>query len=121
MYFYRFFIKNVFTYLCFFNKKNLFTVTPIQAADKKATIKASIATQFIGFGEGMTGSSTENYRQQAGALANTGNYSVDDIVFVSVPGKRGDAAIAKREQDKTIKEEIINSNLNSLLYLGPPQ
>ena len=89
-----------------FNKKNLFTVTPIQAADKKATIKASIATQFIGFGEGISGSSTELYRQQAGALANTGNYSVDDIVFVSVPGKRGDAAIAKREQDKTIKEAI---------------
>jgi len=89
-----------------FNKKNLFTVTPVQAADKKATIKASIATQFIGFGEGISGSSTELYRQQAGALANTGNYSVDDIVFVSVPGKRGDAAIAKREQDKTIKEAI---------------
>ena len=89
-----------------FNKKNLFTVTPIQAADKKAPIKASIATQFIGFGEGISGSSTELYRQQAGALANTGNYSADDVVFVSVPGKRGDAAIAKREQDKTIKEAI---------------
>jgi hypothetical protein len=89
-----------------FNKKNLFTVTPIQAADKKATIKASIATQFIGFGEDISGSSTELYRQQAGALANTGNYSADDVVFVSVPGKRGDAAIAKREQDKTIKEAI---------------
>jgi hypothetical protein len=89
-----------------FNKKNLFAVTPIQAADKKAPIKASIATQFIGFGEGISGSSTELYRQQAGALANTGNYSVDDIVFVSVPGKRGDAAIAKREQDRTIKEAI---------------
>jgi predicted NAD-dependent protein-ADP-ribosyltransferase YbiA (DUF1768 family) len=89
-----------------FNKKNLFTVTPVQAADKKATIKASIATQFIGFGEGISGSSTELYRQQAGALANTGNYSADDVVFVSVPGKRGDAAIAKREQDKTIKEAI---------------
>ena len=47
-----------------FAKKNLFTVTPIQAVDKKAVIKASIATQYIGFGEGITGSSTESYRQQ---------------------------------------------------------
>jgi hypothetical protein len=28
------------------------------------------------------------------------------VIFVSVPGKRGDATIAKREQDKTIKEAI---------------
>jgi hypothetical protein len=94
-----------------FAKKNIFTVTPIQAADKKAKIKASIATQYIGFGEGIVGkdgkrSSTQLYREQVGALANTGNYSSDDVIFVSVPGLRGDATIAKREQDKTIKEAI---------------
>jgi hypothetical protein len=89
-----------------FNKKNLFKVTPIQAADKKATIKASIATQYIGFGEGIAGSSTEIYRQQAGAFANTGNYSANDVIFVSIPGKRGNADVAKREQDKTINEAI---------------
>jgi hypothetical protein len=89
-----------------FDKKNLFEVTPIQTADKKAKIKASIATQFIGFGEGITGSSTETYRQQAGSLANTGNYSVNDVIFVSIPGKRGDAEVSKKEQDKTIKEAI---------------
>jgi hypothetical protein len=89
-----------------FAKKNLFTVTPIQAADKKAVIKASIATQFIGFGEGITGSSTETYRQQAGVLANTGNYSADDVIFVSVPGKRGTEIKQKTQQDRTIKEAI---------------
>jgi predicted NAD-dependent protein-ADP-ribosyltransferase YbiA (DUF1768 family) len=89
-----------------FNKKNLFTVTPIQTADKKAVVKASIATQFIGFGEGITGSSTETYRQQAGALANTGNYSADDVIFVSVPGKRGTEIQQKTQQDRTIKEAI---------------
>jgi len=94
-----------------FSKKNIFTVTPIQAADKKAVIKASIATQFIGFGEGIIGkdgktSSTQLYREQAGSLANTGNYSTNDVIFVSVPGLRGNAEIAKREQDKTIKEAI---------------
>jgi hypothetical protein len=46
------------------SKKNVFTVTPIQSADKKAVVKASIANKFIGFGEGIEGSSTESYRQQ---------------------------------------------------------
>jgi len=78
---------------------------------KEAVIKASIATQFIGFGEGIIGkdgktSSTQLYREQAGSLANTGNYSTNDVIFVSVPGLRGNAEIAKREQDKTIKEAI---------------
>jgi hypothetical protein len=89
-----------------FDKKNLFTVKPIQSVDKKATVKASIATQYIGFGEDISGSSTELYRQQAGQYANTGNYSSNDVIFVSVPGKRGNADIAKREQDKTIKETV---------------
>jgi len=95
-----------------FNKKNLFTVTPQQGvSDNKAKAKASIATQYIGFGEGIVGSdgkrsTTEIYREQAGQYANTGNYSANDVIFVSVPGKRGNANIAKREQDKTIKEAI---------------
>ena len=89
-----------------FSKKNLFTVTPIQAADKKAIIKASIATQYIGFGEGISGSSTETYRQQAGELANTGNYSADDVIFVSVPGRRGTELQQKTQQDRTIKEAV---------------
>jgi hypothetical protein len=95
-----------------FNKKNLFTVTPQEGvSDKKAKVKASIATQYIGFGEDIIGkdgkrSSTQIYREQAGALANTGNYSSNDVIFVSVPGLRGNAEIAKREQDKTIKEAI---------------
>ncbi len=45
-------------------KQNIFTVTPIQSADKKAIVKASVANKFIGFAEGITGSSTESYRQQ---------------------------------------------------------
>lgn len=87
-----------------FNKKNLFTVTPIQAVDRKAIIKASIATQYIGYGEGIAGSSTETYRQQAGVFANTGNYSADDVIFVSIGGRRGTAEQQKTQQDRTIKE-----------------
>jgi hypothetical protein len=95
-----------------FSKKNLFTVTPQQGvSDNKAKAKASIATQYIGFGEGIIGrdgkrSTTQIYREQVGALANTGNYSANDVIFVSIPGLRGDAEIAKREQNKTIKEAI---------------
>jgi hypothetical protein len=45
-------------------KKNIFSVKPLTDTDKKAIIKASVATQYIGFGEGIAGSSTESYRQQ---------------------------------------------------------
>ena len=86
--------------------QNLFTVKPIQAVDKKAEIKAKISTQYIGFGEGITGSSTENYRQQAGKFANTGNYSSNDVIFVSIGGKRGNEQIRKEQQDRTIKEAL---------------
>jgi hypothetical protein len=89
-----------------FDKKNIFTVNPIQSADKKAKIKASIATQYIGFGEGILGSSTETYRQQAGRFANTGNYSANDVIFVSIGGKRGTELQQKTQQDRTIKEAI---------------
>ena len=95
-----------------FEKKDRFTVIPQAGVkDAKALIKASIATQFIGFGEGIVGkdgkrSTTQIYRGQAGTLANTGKYSGTDVIFVSVPGLRGDAAIVKREQDKTIREAI---------------
>lgn len=89
-----------------FEKKNLFTVKPIQSVDKKATVKASIATQYIGFGEGINNSSTELYRQQAGKYANTGNYSERDTVFVSIGGKRGTEQQQKEQQDKTIKEAL---------------
>jgi alkylated DNA repair dioxygenase AlkB len=95
-----------------FQKKNLLTITPQEGVfDNKAKAKASIATQYIGFGEEIVGkdgkrSSTQLYREQAGTLANTGNYSSDDVIFVSIPGLRGDATVVKREQDKTIKEAI---------------
>ena len=89
-----------------FDKKNLFSVVPKQVIDKKAVVKSSIATQYIGFGKGIANSSTELYRQQAGQYANTGNYSEKDIIFVSIGGKRGDIAIRKEQQDKTIKEAI---------------
>jgi hypothetical protein len=50
--------------------------------------KAHRATQFIG--DGHQGSSTARYAAAAGALANTGHYTAEDRVFVSVNGNRPD-------------------------------
>lgn len=89
-----------------FDKKNFFTVTPIQAADQKAKVKASIATKYLGYAEGIEGSSTALYTKQAGSYANTGSYNPSDVVFVSIGGKRGNESVRKQQQDRTIKEAI---------------
>lgn len=95
-----------------FAKKNIFSIIPPnRAVDRKAAIKASIATQYIGFGQGLLNSkggrsSTEIYREQAGEYANTGNYNSNDVIFVSIPGRRGAESKRKEEQDKTIREAI---------------
>ena len=38
-------------------------------------------------------------------IVNSNDYNSNDIIFVSIPGKRGDANIRKQQQDITIKEE----------------
>lgn len=81
-------------------------ITPTKNIDAKAASKGSISNKFIGFADGIEGSSTAEYAKQAGAMANVGTYSPDDVVFVSVPGKRGDAKIRLEQQDKTIAEAI---------------
>jgi hypothetical protein len=106
--------------------KNIFSVKPIEGRpDKKATIKSSIATQYIGFAEGIAGSSTASYASDAGFFANTGNYGSKDVIFASIGGKRGDVKVRKEQQDKTIKEAIkaveagatiITDNVNYIHY-----
>jgi hypothetical protein len=60
------------------------TVTgPYTAKDQ---VKSSQATRFIG--RGSPRSSTHQYMLDWGALANTGTYTRDDKVFVSVEGLR---------------------------------
>ena len=89
------------------NEKTGLPITHIlQSADKKALAKASYANKFIGFGDGLPGSSTQHYREQAGKLANTGDYSPSDRIFVSVPGRRGAPEIYQSQIDKTIKEAV---------------
>ena len=60
------------------------TITgPYTAKDQR---KADIATKFIGRGSPL--SSTNQYRIDFGALANSGTYHHEDIVFISAEGNR---------------------------------
>ena len=91
------------------NTKQKFTITPLHDADKKAAIKASMANKYIGFANGINGSSTANYAEQAkkqNIPVNSNDYNNNDIIFVSIPGRRGDINIRKQQQDITIKEAI---------------
>ena len=81
-------------------------ITPANNVDKKAAIKGAMANKFIGFAEGIFNSSTGKYAQQAGDKANTGNYTSDDVVFVSIPGKRGNEDVRHQQQDRTIAEAL---------------
>lgn len=96
-------------------KKNIFTVYPQQAVDYKAKVKASLATKYIGFAEGIEGSSTELYRIQVEKYANTDDYTDNDIIFVSIGGKRGCLEIRKVQQDRTIKEALKAIELGAIL------
>ena len=81
-------------------------ITPANSVDKKAAIKGTMANKFIGFAKGIFNSSTGKYAQQAGDKANTGNYTSDDVVFVSIPGKRGNEDVRHQQQDRTIAEAL---------------
>ena len=81
-------------------------ITPANSVDKKATIKGAMANKFIGFADGIFNSSTGKYAQQAGDKANTGNYTSDDVIFVSIPGKRGNEDVRHQQQDRTIAEAL---------------
>ena len=82
------------------------STTPAKSIDKKAIAKGSISNKFIGFADGIYGSSTAEYARQAKDKANVGTYSPNDVVFVSIPGMRGNAEIRHREQQKTIEESL---------------
>lgn len=81
-------------------------ITPANSVDKKAAIKGAMANKFIGFADGIFNSSTGKYAQQAGDKANTGNYTSNDVVFVSIPGKRGNEDVRHQQQDRTIAEAL---------------
>lgn len=58
--------------------------------------KATSATKFIG--RGSSASSTNRYRLAAGNLANCGNYSASDVVFVSAEGARRQRIAINRDE-----------------------
>ena len=73
-------------------KVNPLIVAGVLASDMKGNAAKDIqmaeeATQFIGFQSGTaTISSTNKYREAWGELANTGNYTEDDVIMVSGSG-----------------------------------
>ena len=87
--------------------RHIFGVTPKVSVDNKAISKAAVSTQFLG--HGSPGTSTKLYADQAGSRANTGKYSSDDVIFVSINGikrKGVDPSVHKELQDLTIRESL---------------
>ena len=81
--------------------KRLSTIKAVTQYLQKDLAKAVAATKFIG--RGSDESSTHRYMIAAGDLANSGNYSETDHVFVSVEGgRRGRLPLDKVEVDCAI-------------------
>lgn len=72
-----------------------------EAIHAKDQAKSDKATKFIGFG--AKGSSTDAYRKAWGNRANSGQYTNQDTVFVSVNGKRAGRVPI---HDSTFKNEL---------------
>lgn len=93
-------------------EKNILKVKPSKSVDLKAISKAKLATKYIGFGE--EGSSTALYAKQTGDKANTGSYTPDDVVFVSING--GSDSTTKNElRNKTIEEALVAGKAGATL------
>lgn len=70
---------------------------------------ASESTQFIGFGTIMkegNKSSTDKYAKAWGNLANTGNYTSNDIIMVSGSGNFGRGGVDKTEEAAAIRKTL---------------
>ncbi|MFW9600941.1 MAG: hypothetical protein ACMV1B_01305 [Prevotella sp.] len=93
-------------------EKNVLKVKPSKSVDLKAISKAKLATKYIGFGE--EGSSTALYAKQVGDKANTGSYTPDDVVFVSINGG-SDSAIRNELRSKTIEEALVAGKTGATL------
>lgn len=79
-------------------KKEPVKLTPKSKYAYKDQYKADISNKMIGFG-GKT-SSTNKYSQDFGKQANSGNYSPEDKVFVSVQGGNSKEATSNLERTK---------------------
>ena len=93
-------------------EKNILKVKPSKSVDLKAISKAKLATKYIGFGE--EGSSTALYAKQTGDKANTGSYTPDDVVFVSINGG-SDSPIKNELRNKTIEEALVAGKAGATL------
>lgn len=89
--------------------KNIKTNNPFFSKD---LAKAKNATKFIG--RGSMASSTNKYKEAAQELANSGNYTQEDIVFISAEGmRRGREEIDFDEIQKAVEANVtfITDNL----------
>lgn len=95
--------------------KNVLTrlIKPANTTDAKAKVKAKISNKFIGYGVTINNreGATSKYQRESGTFANTSNYNSNNVVFVSVPGRRG-AIGANRDtvnkaQENTIEEALL--------------
>lgn len=93
-------------------EKNILKVKPSKSVDLKAISKAKLATKYIGFGE--EGSSTALYAKQTGDKANTGSYTPDDVVFVSINGG-SDSPTRNELRNKTIEEALVAGKAGATL------
>lgn len=110
--------QRVTSYIDTLGKQGRFKVTPNRAVDAKARTKGAISNKYIGFTEGIQGSSTESYAMQAnfqGVPVNNGAYERGDVVFVSVVGKRGAFSSRATEYAKTIEEAKLALNQGATL------
>jgi len=94
--------------------------TTRQSADKKALIKAKIATKYCGTGKDIEGSSTQDYLNQSNPdgktpMGNTGIYSGNDIVFASFPGRRGKTDLMELRIQESITEAQLALNSGAIV------
>lgn len=99
--------------------KNVFIMQPVNTSDQYVYTLGSIANKFIGFGEGIENSDTEQYRKAAKENANVGEYSPADVVFVHVPDSSGDRETRLGQQALTIKEAIKAIDSGATLVTKP--
>ncbi len=79
--------------------QDILTVKPFAKPDLlKSVAKASIATKYIGYGGGSTG----QYRTDTKCYANTGNYTKNDVIFLSVNGNVNALNLEKTKQELAI-------------------
>lgn len=92
------------------SEKNIFTVEPIQSVDKKAKSKAKIATQYIGFAEGIAGSSTALYSKQINEQIN----KLNPVANIPQNLVSGIESFGTKQEANNKAKELLGNNPHSI-------